>query len=156
MKNVWTILNKIYVYELFIIKNVMLKNISWLIYIITRNMKWVKFCNISSYFVFQVFQHLFTRPSLLVSFDSALCEGPSSSNNVQMLVLDCSSIISNEASSSATGLPKLGFIFEAGITFLEMSEPVLCQTFVDSSWAFYTIILFCLCPCTQSFFLQVG
>ena len=33
-----------------------------------------------------------------------------------------------------------------------MSEPVLYDTFVDSSWAFHIINFFCCCPCIQSFF----
>ena len=44
------------------------------------------------------------------------------------------------------------FVFESGVIFLEMSEPVLCHTFVKSPWALHIINFFCHCPCTQSFF----
>ena len=44
------------------------------------------------------------------------------------------------------------FVFEAHITFLEISEPVLWCTFVDSSFAFDINNFFCHCSCTYSFF----
>ena len=79
-----------------------------------------KFCNISSYFVFQVFQRLFTKPSLWRCRLMVLCEGASSSDNVQVLVLDCFSIISSIASSSTTeGLPDLGLSSRLVLSFLK-------------------------------------
>lgn len=41
-------------------------------------------------------------------------------------------------------------VLNAGVTFLETSEPVLCHMFVDSSCAFHNINFFWHCPCTQS------
>ena len=56
-----------------------------------------------------------------------LWEEPSSGKNQGVLALDCGSTISSKALSSTTEcLPDFGVIF------LEMSEPVLCHTFVDS------------------------
>ena len=40
------------------------------------------------------------------------------------------------------------FVFEAGVTYLEMSEPVLYSTFIVNS----IIDFFCCCSCTKSFF----
>ena len=52
-----------------------------------------KFCNILSYFVFQIFQYLFTRPSLWRCLLMVLYEGPNSADNVRVLELDCGSTI---------------------------------------------------------------
>ena len=65
-----------------------------------------KFCDTSSYFVFQVFHCLFTRPNLWRCQMMILCE---CTDNVQTLVLGCCSTISSKASSSLTRiLPDLG------------------------------------------------
>ena len=42
-----------------------------------------------------------------------------------------------KGSFTTEGLPDYLFAIEAGVTFLEASEPVLCCTFIDNSWAFY-------------------
>ena len=34
------------------------------------------------------------------------------------------------------------FVFETGFTFFETSEPILCYTFVNSSWAFHIVYFF--------------
>ena len=64
-----------------------------------------------SEFVFQVYQHLFTRPSIWSSWLMVFCEGPSSADNVQVLALGCCSTISSKASSSTTeNLPDFGLL----------------------------------------------
>ena len=44
------------------------------------------------------------------------------------------------------------FVFGATVTFFQMSEPILCHNFVNSSWVFHILNFFCHCPSTQSFF----
>ena len=97
---------------------------------------------------------LFTRLSLWRSWLMMLCEGPSSAYNVQLLAFGCWRTISSKASSSATeSVPDLLFVFKAYVTFIEMSEPVLCNTFVISSWAFHSINFFWRCSCSPFFLL---
>ena len=56
-----------------------------------------------------------------------LCEGPSFSDYVQVLVLGCSSKVSSPITKKK--LPA----YVASFTFLENSEPVSYHRFVDSS-----------------------
>ena len=105
-----------------------------------------KFCNISSYFVFQVFQHLFIRPSLRRCCLMVLCEGPSSVDNVQVLLLGYYSPISNKASSSTTNDPL------TLVCLLDWSYLPWKVWTSSVSWVFHIINFFGHCPCIQSFF----
>ena len=60
------------------------------------------------YWMTLVFLRLFTRPSLWRYRLMVICEGPSSTDNVRVLVFGCCSTISNRAPSSITeGRPDL-------------------------------------------------
>ena len=72
-----------------------------------------------------------------------LCEGPSSVNNVRVLVFDCCRTILNKTLIYAIEGFLVLFCLQVSVTFLKTPEPVLCHTFIDSSFiSFATALAF--------------
>ena len=63
---------------------------------------------------------------------TVLCEGSSSPNNVWGLG-GYLTISSKASSTTAEYISDYALSFEADVSFFEMSEPVLCYTFIDIS-----------------------
>ena len=102
-----------------------------------------KFRSISSYFIFQIFQHLFMWPNLWTCRLTVFFEGPSSANILWVHVLGYCSNISSKASSLWHS-----FVFEAS---LKMSEPILCNAFVENFWFIHIIYSFAAALAFSSF-----
>ena len=95
---------------------------------------------------------MLTRPSLRCWL-MVLCEGPSSDDNLRVLLLGCCSAISIKASSCSRKY--LSVFFESGVIFLKMFKPGLCHRFIESSWAI-TSFFSCTTAFAHSPFLQVA
>ena len=115
------------------------------------------FVELKVFFVFQVFQRLYSRPSLWRCWLMVLCQGPSFAGNVRPLVVGCSSTISNNALSFTTeGHPGFGLSSRLVSPSLESLNQFCAAHLLivsgPSISLIYLVIALTLRPC----FLQVA